>query len=237
MGLKQFFLMKKMLDFKIYLCYCVLIKKRNGRTMFKHFEISGRSMVEMIGVLSVVGFLTYGGIIGYLQASQRLRLNNLKDEISTLVANIRSLYFKFPSYEGISEVTLISSGFVPERMISKDRKSIINSLRGSVYVGSGGGALDKNGAFILIYNGLDSTSCHNLIAENWGSDLSSGFLGITISSNGDLTVETSNLTSATITSNETTFSSIELPKVLLNDKYDLCNCGNLNTCAIAWKFL
>ena len=50
-------------------------------------------MVEIIGVLSIVGVLSVGGIAGYVTASNTIRTNKLKDEVTTLIANIRSMIF------------------------------------------------------------------------------------------------------------------------------------------------
>ena len=44
---------------------------------------SGRSMVEMLAVLAIMGVLTVGGMAGYRMAMKRLRANNLLELIST----------------------------------------------------------------------------------------------------------------------------------------------------------
>ena len=44
---------------------------------------SGRSMVEMLGVLAIMGVLTVGGMAGYKTAMRRLRANNVLELIST----------------------------------------------------------------------------------------------------------------------------------------------------------
>lgn len=201
-------------------------------------ENNGRSMVEMIGVLAIVGFLTMGGIWGYVRASQVLRINNVKDEISTLIANIRTMYLTKNDYKTLDVPTLIGSGFVPEKMISSDKTKITNSLKGSVLVGSSATEIGPNNSFILIYNGLDAITCREIAVLSWGSDISSGFLGMSINKTGDLTVDTSNLTGQkVITNGSTTFAPNDLPQAMINDTYNSCDCGNLNTCAIAWKFL
>ena len=41
---------------------------------------SGRSMVEMIGVMAIVGCLSIGGLAGYVKASHILRTNKLVEE-------------------------------------------------------------------------------------------------------------------------------------------------------------
>ncbi len=43
---------------------------------------SGRSMVEMLGVLAIIGVLSIGGIAGYTMAMNRYRANELIDAAS-----------------------------------------------------------------------------------------------------------------------------------------------------------
>ena len=45
----------------------------------KELNESGRSMVEMLGVLAIIGVLSVGGIAGYTQAMRKYRANNLID--------------------------------------------------------------------------------------------------------------------------------------------------------------
>jgi len=43
---------------------------------------SGRSMVEMLGVLAIIGVLSIGGIAGYMLSMNRFRANSLIDKAS-----------------------------------------------------------------------------------------------------------------------------------------------------------
>ena len=43
---------------------------------------SGRSMVEMLGVLAIIGVLSIGGIAGYTQAMKKYRVNEAINQIS-----------------------------------------------------------------------------------------------------------------------------------------------------------
>ena len=45
---------------------------------------SGRSMVEMLGVLAIIGVLSIGGIAGYTMAMNRYRANEIIDTASKL---------------------------------------------------------------------------------------------------------------------------------------------------------
>ncbi len=53
---------------------------------------TGRSMVEMLGVLAIIGVLSVGAIAGYQKAMFKYKLNKLKNQIIQIVANIQTLY-------------------------------------------------------------------------------------------------------------------------------------------------
>ena len=50
--------------------------------MFKKKSESGRSMVEMLGVLAIIGVLSIGGIAGYTLSMRRHRANQLLDVVN-----------------------------------------------------------------------------------------------------------------------------------------------------------
>ena len=50
--------------------------------MQQHINETGRSMVEMLGVLAVIGVLSIGGIQGYTYAMNKYRANNVLNEIN-----------------------------------------------------------------------------------------------------------------------------------------------------------
>lgn len=228
---------KDRLDFKkksVIISVRVMLYKDN--IMNNTSESSGRSMVEMLGVLAIVGVLSVGGIIGYITASHNLRTNNLKDEISTIVANIRTLFFTAENYENLSEITLINAGLVPDWMVTEDKLHIQNKAKGSVFVGPSDHWYKKDGGFILVFNGLDAKTCRELAISDWGSDMASGFIALSVKNDGDLTVETSNLTDAFVQKSDTVILSEDLASGTLQQIGDLCNCITFDTCAIAWKF-
>ena len=49
----------------------------------RNIEENGRSMVEMLGVLAVIGVLSVGGIAGYSKAMQKYRINKMITEIAS----------------------------------------------------------------------------------------------------------------------------------------------------------
>ena len=52
--------------------------------MYKNFE-AGRSMIEMLGVLAIVGVLSVGGIAGYSKAMEKWKTNKVLSEYSYLI--------------------------------------------------------------------------------------------------------------------------------------------------------
>ena len=48
---------------------------------------SGRSMIEMLGVLAIVGVLSVGGISGYSKAMAKQKLNRTSYQISQILTS------------------------------------------------------------------------------------------------------------------------------------------------------
>lgn len=53
---------------------------------------NGRSMIEMLGVLAIIGVLSVGGLASYNTAMRKVRINKLVEELTILVTDIRLLY-------------------------------------------------------------------------------------------------------------------------------------------------
>jgi len=51
-------------------------------------EELGRSMIEMLGVLAIVGILSVGAISGYAKAMRKYKINRLKDEYVLFIQNV-----------------------------------------------------------------------------------------------------------------------------------------------------
>ncbi len=55
--------------------------------MYKNLE-KGRSMIEMLGVLAIIGVLSIGGIAGYSKAMEKWKINKTVGEYSMFAANV-----------------------------------------------------------------------------------------------------------------------------------------------------
>ena len=87
---------------------------------------NGRSMIEMLGVLAIVGVLSVGGIAGYGKAMQNFKINKLKDQIYTVSSNIMTTFVNEKNYGslGTTNATGISAAksmkLIPADMIKED---------------------------------------------------------------------------------------------------------------------
>ena len=78
----------------------------------------GRSMVEMLGVLAVVGVLTMGGIAGYTYAMSKHRANEILNGISMMAISASQQIalrrgFSLNEFKGIAEATPMINGVYP----------------------------------------------------------------------------------------------------------------------------
>lgn len=158
-------------------------------TILSRTEQKGRSMVEMLGVLAIIGVLSVGGISGYSKAMAKYKLTKAQDQITMLLMNIRTAYATSPNYSGLTSTTAIEYHIAPGDMIVDD-----DNLSGAF-----GGAIDVNdctgedgkdackavgvpeaGAAAYFYiqmANLGAETCMSLASSDWGSD---GLMGLYI---------------------------------------------------------
>ena len=88
----------------------------------------GRSMIEMLGVLAIIGVLSVGGIAGYSKAMIKFKTNTLLQQISTIISNTQILYAQQKDHEGLDTETAIQMGIIPAELISSDGKTLVDSF-------------------------------------------------------------------------------------------------------------
>ncbi len=148
------------------------------------YNENGRSMVEMLGVLAIIGVLSVGGIAGYSKAMNKYKINKTTDQVSMLVANIRTLFSSQGNYAGLDNKQAIKFGVVPNDMYTAASagasvENIKNAFGGDVFIkASGGRASGDNEAFVVVYSGLSSEACVTIATGDWGSGQASGLIAI-----------------------------------------------------------
>ena len=203
---------------------------------------SGRSMIEMLGVLAIIGVLSVGGIAGYSKAMNKFKTNKVADNVSMLVANIKTLYAQQNTYNGLENKTAISMGVVPDELGTNESTGVLtNAFSGPVYIAtSDSTAPDDKKAFTLVFTKLSREACISLVTNDWGSGYSSGLIaieatGADMTTHGDL--------NATYIGNAGTANKIATPggttqpvPMAVTAAATACSCKQGNTCSIAWKY-
>ena len=101
--------------------------KISSRHQLNEFSL-GRSMIEMLGVLAIIGVLSVGGIAGYSKAMIKFKTNTLLQQISTIISNTQILYAQQKNPKGLDTETAIQMGIIPAELISSDGKTLVDSF-------------------------------------------------------------------------------------------------------------
>ena len=149
----------------------------------------GRSMIEMLGVLAIIGVLSVGGIAGYSKAMMKFKINKTAEQISQIVTNIRTLYLQQKDYNGLDNSSAIQMGAIPDDLTisSGDIKNIFGgNIR--IYTSASSAAwLDSVGetddAFIISVHNLPKEACVALATMDWGTS-STGLIAVSVNDDG-----------------------------------------------------
>ena len=195
---------------------------------------TGRSMIEMLGVLAIIGVLSVGGIAGYSKAMNKFKTNQVADNVSMLVANIKTLYAQQKSYNGLDGASAVSMGVVPDEL-GTDGSALTNAFNGEVYIGAGNGTKD-NDSFYIVFNGLSREACITLATNDWGSSYSSGLVGMAASGSAASDADDSDLSIGCVldgSGGKVCPGKMPMP---VQEAAAACACNNGNTCSVMWKY-
>ncbi len=131
--------------------------------------LSGRSMVEMLGVLAIIGVLSVGAIAGYSKAMMKYKLNKQTEQISTILNNFLLYVHEF-KYDKLTIMTDLLSKLnaIPKEMIrpEKSTRYVYDALNNQYDLTCHVGSTDDY--FCSIYIAMDTSkysieSCRNII--------------------------------------------------------------------------
>ena len=223
----------------------------------KHINENGRSMVEMLGVLAIIGVLSVGGIAGYSKAMNKYKINKTTDQVSMLVANIRTLFSSQGDYAGLSNGQAIKFGVVPNDMYTASSNNtyasnydINNAFNGDVFIASADArGTGDNEAFIVSYNGLTAEACVTIATGDWGSGQGSGLIAIaaagtngTAATTGGAGALLASIYTTTTTGSADAAKAVSIPgstdhptPMSVTNAVAACN-GSTSTNSVAWKY-
>jgi len=158
---------------------------------------SGRSMIEMLGVLAIIGVLSVGGIAGYSKAMAKFRANKTIDQVQHIVTNIRILFGSQKNYLdlGNGDATtydiLSKANLLPDEMKTGSANAMsdyTNPYAGAVDIkyalrfSNESGTGDK--AFTIKYSGIPQSACIDLASQDWNASSGTGLVAFGV--NDDL---------------------------------------------------
>jgi len=139
-------------------------------THLKHTQ-SGRSIIEMLGVLAIVGVLSAGGIAGYSMAMQSYKTNALMEKINLIAMQTRKLYKG--DYTNAKIQDLIDAGKITDAS---------NPFGGDIEVRYSGWG---NTMFHVAADNIPAEACADLLLMDWGD--SGVFEGVHMIGDSNLT--------------------------------------------------
>ena len=98
---------------------------------------SGRSMVEMLGVLAIIGVLSVGAIAGYSKAMRKYRLNKQAEQINSILNSALSFGGNLgrasgSGYQRISLIPILKKlNAIPQEMI-KNNDTLSDALNSTI---------------------------------------------------------------------------------------------------------
>lgn len=141
--------------------------------MKKQLNQSGRSMVEMLGVLAIIGVLSVGGIAGYSKAMEKYRTQKALDQLTLLINNLRSLPDardnECDGDEGCTELA-IRLGVFPVEMLN-GKTSATATKAYSVFNGDVTVFMSNHTLDIYYPIGRSVYACTTLATADWGDGI------------------------------------------------------------------
>ena len=120
---------------------------------------SGRSIVEMLGVLAIMGVITVMGISGYSQAIGRINRNKVVEEITKIAQEVRGLFAGRDSYE-------TATGDIGADLLEK-MKFKLDTPYGGKYIVLPFGAAGDNPGFSVTFNNVPLEDCLYFTTMAW----------------------------------------------------------------------
>lgn len=103
------------------------------------FNQLGRSMVEMLGVLAIIGVLSVGALSGYSTAMNKYQLNKYTQQtseiIATVISTISDKYYTISSSQTDVAELLFKLNALPDGAIYKGNTDIATSLETTISLG------------------------------------------------------------------------------------------------------
>lgn len=168
----------------------------------KHFNEKGRSTLEMLCVLAIMGILSVIALNGYQYMMSKYKANKEVYLIQEMMSIIQQTYMQQESYEGLSNDTLNSLKVIPSdfdtnsKTTTADLKKLESPYGGFFHVFASDPEDDNSTQWnpenayttaVIEVGEISQQICLFLATTNWGVGLKEGVIGVaTANTTGNL---------------------------------------------------
>lgn len=115
---------------------------------------SGRSMIEMIGVLAIMAIITAGAFALIATAFQTQKRSRVTDDVANIVTGVRSLLGEYDDFSNIDNSTIFGAiGISNKNPYGGTYELTVNP--------------SNTRQFIVSINGLNKAECDGLLTKAW----------------------------------------------------------------------
>lgn len=136
---------------------------------------SGRSMIEMLGVIAIIGVISIGGITSMSYVDSYFRSSATLLEVEQMARDINDMYSWAPNYSGLNNDKICN-----EDIVKCSGNKIPNRWGGEVTVN----AMSDGNSYRIIYTQVSESACERIV-EQWQETLLSMSLSSSTTCNGD----------------------------------------------------
>lgn len=127
--------------------------------MIKQFNQTGRSMVEMLGVLAIIGVLSTAGIAGYTKAMGKFKVNEATNQISTIISNYNILMLNNTNKNELYDDSIVNQLVLPTEMLHDGQ--CYHALNGRCSVGHN--HIATTDEFVIRFADLTKSLCIEML--------------------------------------------------------------------------
>lgn len=205
-----------------------------------YIEQSGRSMIEMLGVLAVIGVLTVGGFSLVSKVSTAHKANVTIDEIGTLANKARTVFHEYVLDKKKNAQTPTMNAYLanakayPASLEFTDNHFVSNSdvVFDLEHFTTGE---DKNiiDYFYIKVSQLDNEMCMTIAQSTWGSPSLNGYVGICVEGKSNTSCSGNN--GGVVGTSKGTYFAKGGAKLSLDDSASACTGGTENTVYLTFR--
>lgn len=136
---------------------------------------NGRSMIEMLGVLAIIGVLTVGGLNIISRSRQMHEIGQLISEVSKIAMTSKKMACDYDSAYGSYTMMIYKSEAYSDALEFEDGK-FIGPMEAQISVSG------NMSTYTVSVADLSEDTCIQMAGNDWGKTGTNGFLGVCVGS-------------------------------------------------------